>query len=134
MSAKQVEGKTELLFNRLSYKQMRHVVLLEVIVELAKVSVERWKKHDVDGGCGIDDAIDIMVAEMMGLEDRAWVYTCYNPRIISLNQKMFEKVDTSDDNDQMLVYESAVATSKYRLEKLMAEMCAKEGHRSTTHA
>ena len=118
MSLETGKVETDVLFNRLSYKQVRHIVLLEAIVELAKFSVERWKKHDSDGACGIDDAIDVVVKDMMGIDDRAWTITCYNPKKTSLNQLLFKKVDVSEDKDQMLIYESVIATSKYRLEKL----------------
>ena len=118
MSLETGKVETDVLFNRLSYKQVRHIVLLEAIVELAKFSVGRWKKHDSEGACGIDDAIDVVVKDMMGIDDRAWTITCYNPKKTSLNQLLFKKVDVSEDKDQMLIYESAIATSKYRLKKL----------------
>ena len=108
MSLETGKVETDVLFNRLSYKQVRHIVLLEAIVELAKFSVERWKKHDSDGACGIDDAIDVVVKDMMGIDDRAWTITCYNPKKTSLNQLLFKKVDVYEDKDQMLIYESAI--------------------------
>ena len=91
MSLETGKVETDVLFNRLSYKQVRHIVLLEAIVELAKFSVERWKKHDSDGACGIDDAIDVVVKDMMGIDDRAWTITCYNPKKTSLNQLLFKR-------------------------------------------
>ncbi len=123
MSLETGNVETDVLFNRLSYKQVRHIVLLEAIVELAKLEVEKWKNQDSDGACGVESAIDVITHDLMGLSGGLTI-TSYDPKCVALNAKMFERVDISDDEDQMLVYESAIGTSKYRLEKIL-EMLAK---------
>jgi hypothetical protein len=118
MSFKLVDGLTDTLLNRLSYKQVRHIVLLETIVQLARLSVEKlYVQQDQDGFCGIEDAISVIINDVMDI-DHGWVWHDLNTHEHLVNQRLFDVVDDSNEQDQMIIYQSAIATSKYHLEKL----------------
>jgi hypothetical protein len=118
MSLEQCPVDTDVLFGRLSYKQARHVVLLETIVRLVRLSVEKLHvRHDQDGFSAVDDAISAIINDMMGI-DFGWTWHDVNKNEYLLNHRLFDVVDNSNDQDQMIIYQSAIGTSKYHLEKL----------------
>ena len=123
MPLRQTEVSTALL-DRLSHKQARHIVLLEAIVKLVRLLLEKQAHSDNDAACGVDDAIYVL-SDMMGIDDggwtRGWTRHDLGTNEYLLNQRLFDVVDDSSERDQMIVYRSAIETSKYHLERLFDE-------------
>lgn len=104
----------EKCLDKLSYQQARHITVLEALVEMATIEQRKYKDGDSDGACGVGDAMNTM-AEMIEV-DRCYSYE--SPTGGKVNEHLFDEVK-SDNEDQKIVYQSAIGTSKWKLKRIL---------------
>lgn len=111
-----IENQTE-LFNLLSPEQIRHVVVVENIVQLAKLYKDKCDAQENEASYAIAEAMEC-IAKTIGTDS---VYEKWTENYrLKINSLLFEEIESKTE-EQKIVYQAALATSKWHLEKYLME-------------